>query len=355
MKNFIYLTLFNFKRLFKHWSSYILIALTIGTIVFGCFFSKKLNTTSTTVNIQPSSYSYLVKSMPNIKISSKKPDLTIKINKKKNDNYSIIASSSNDENELGQQICSELKNNIINLYLVKHHTSIPNITIKSTTSVKEKKSNNTLPFLLLIAYVTFVLIGVMSFVAISTEKISKMLMIISSKVSIKKIIYSKVMSILLFVFLMFACSLTTFLILNMCKIVSVSNIIHAINMSSKTIFYYAVFLILGILQTIFIYGIFAMLIKDSSELHTGMMIPTALELLAWFISFSMVNIHKNTILNWIYAMPLTNVLFNIKNVILNNNIRLIGPIFTTFILFVLFNYLIYKALKIKNETRLLKS
>lgn len=322
----------------------------------GVFFSKKLNNTNsicTKVNILPSSYSYLIKNIPNVKFSSKNADITIQIHRKNDREYSISAKSYNNDDELTQQICSNLKSNIINLYLIKNKMSVPIVKINKTTSSDQQRFNNTLPVLLLIAYIIFILVGVMSFIAISTEKISKMLMIISSKVSIKKVIYSKVMSILVFISLLCICSILTIMILNSCKIISIYNIVHAINMKYCMILEYIILVILGILQTIFIYGIFAMLVKDSSELHTGMMVPTVLELLAWFITFTTVNYSKFTISHWIYIVPLANILFNIKNVVLNNQVRMLSAIFTTLILFLLFNSLICKVLKIKNETKLL--
>ena len=113
---------------------------------------------------------------------------------------------------------------------------------------------------------------------------------------------------------------------------------------------------IGILQTICIYGFFALLIDDATQLQTGMMIPTLLELVAWLGVFTLNTEHfqLGNIINQLNWIPLFNVLIGVENSITKMAIHWRSIYISTLILLVVFDISIYRITKLKPESRLLR-
>lgn len=354
MKSYLALVMFNFKRLFKHWSSFVLIIVAILTTITLCFISnyKSYKYIKTVPNIYESSFKGSEYFRP--ATQNHKPDITLKIKNSKF-GYNIVVSKNQQVNSSEEkEITDILKQELISRFLVQNNVQLPRIHITKDYKISENKNS---PLSLLGVYTLLLLIGIMTFMAVSAEKIDNMLFLISSKVSFKKVIYSKILAIFLFVIVLCISILITLVILDFTKYFNIQNFLHKLSSSGLISLLKVLSLIfIGILQTICIYGFFALLIDDATQLQTGMMIPTLLELVAWLGVFTLNTEHfqLGNIINQLNWIPLFNVLIGVENSITKMAIHWRSIYISTLILLVVFDISIYRITKLKPESRLLR-
>ncbi|GET11548.1 hypothetical protein SN811_00480 [Ligilactobacillus agilis] len=353
MRSYLALVIFNFKRLFKHWSSFILIISVVLVTVVLCLVNNY--NSYKYVKTVPNMYEENFKNSEYFRPATKryKPDVILKISNRKLDYKVVISKNHQINSNEEKEIIAILKQEINSRFIVQNKLLLPKFHIVRKFKVSENKNG---PVVLLGVYTLLLLIGIMTFMAVSAEKIDKMLFLISSKVSFKKVIYSKVMAIFLFIVGLCFCILLTLVILNFTKYFSLQTFFQKLSESELIILLKVSSLVfIGILQTICIYGFFALLIDDSTQLQTGMMIPTIFELMAWLGAFS-INIgylqfrSMSKQLNWI---PLFNVLLGIENSLTKISVHFESVFISTLILLIIFDVFIYRITKLKSESQLL--
>lgn len=353
MGSYLTLVIFNFKRLFKHWSSFVLIIITILTTIGLCIVSnyKSYKYVKTVPGIYESVYRGSEYFRPATK--NHKADITLKIKNNKF-GYNVIVSKNQQVNANEEkEVIEDLKQELNSKFIIQNNVQLPRIYITREYKVSENKSS---PLILLGVYTLLLLIGIMTFMAVSAEKIDKMLFLISSKVSFKKVIYSKVMAIFIFVIVLCLCMLLTLVALNFTKYFSFQNLLQKLSSSSIILLLKVLSLIfVGILQTICIYGFFALLINDATQLQTGMMIPTLLELLSWISVFSIntEHFHLGNVVNQMNWIPLFNILSGVENSFIKINVHWWPICISTLILLIIFDISIYRITKLRSESRLL--
>ncbi|GGN99626.1 hypothetical protein [Saccharibacillus kuerlensis] len=142
-------------------------------------------------------------------------------------------------------------------------------------------------------YLFALLFGTMIFIAVSVESIEKISYLLLSKVSAFHILYSKVVAVLLFFMGLLTLGILGFLTLAAIGVIHPLELIHASHLNMGFGWRYGTAFILGILQIVMLFTLFALFIRESSQLQTGMMIPGIITAVGWGVGYWMLLFKPN--------------------------------------------------------------
>lgn len=272
MKKFWIVTKYNLKFLYSNWMSKIFIFLITGLILSTSLYYKNQITKIEKNEIIRVSLSdthmedVLEKYSNQIQIVSKNPD--IEINKKNDLNYQISIKKENiDEKTIN--------------FVYSIVDSLLNPKEYSIEIIKDYKQTNSLFGIIVsfLIYISVLFIGNIVITSVSLEKTSKMLDLISYKVSALSLVYGKCISVLIYIFSLMIICISELLLLEYFQIIKLDSIVETLNIEKLTGVewgFLGLSLLVALLVFMQLYIVTALFIVDSSQLQLSQLPMTLL-------------------------------------------------------------------------------
>ena len=323
---------FNYSRLFKHWSAYVLYGMVVVLIV-AIGYAPKLSQhgiTTYTLYAAPSSYQEISRDAVYL---NKQANGYSQYEVKKIQSRNPIALSQNSAvvtivsypskikvtfhyaNITSRNI--SLENGLLNIlatrYMQASGIHLPQISIVDLYKDHTAGIPDITKILIIFTPYLFALVfGTMIYIAVSIESIDKIMYLLLTKVSVYSIIYSKIVAVLAFAISLGILAAISLFGLNAFHLIEFSQILSTEHLTMSFIGLYIGILILGILQIIMLFTLFALSIKESSQLQTGMMIPGFTTAVCWGVGYWVLLFQVNTsaiqgVLSVLQLIPIVNI------------------------------------------------
>lgn len=302
---FLHMVKFNYARLFKHWSAYVLYAMVILLVIsLGLFPRLHHNAVQSFTVYADAQAMDTLKSLGSrwkehneagTRYVLRQAEEQARLNINAESAYVSFLGAGPDTRVEVSYSNSSSRNLILEKsladffqeeFLENNGIVLPAVQIEPVYLDQHEEMPMVAQMVMIFApYLFALLFGTMIFIAVSVESIEKISYLLLSKVTAFHILYSKVAAVLLFFAGLLAVGLIGAWILFMTGTVDAAEFIKGAHVNAAFAWRYGLVFIFGVLQIVMLFTLFALFIRESSQLQTGMMIPGIVTALGWGVGY----------------------------------------------------------------------
>lgn len=369
----INLITFNYKRMIKSKSSIVFFVLAFVMLFFVMFMNKQESSKKINIFINANNEIkyYLASNMDKKKVNKdldfiiKNSGIVVDIlenNKKIDINFKYYNLNSNAEYETfiiqaltnfyyGVYIEKGMKEEIIpDLNIDKEYISVDN---NGNINVKNSNYGNKMVQLYSICVISYFLIvfsGSMIVLSIASEKLEKTFDLLVYRIKPINIIFSKVISTVLFIFTFIICSVLEYMILSkVFNTGSISLLFGKSDISYLNLILLFITIIFSFLTQFYIFIFSGLFVKDMNSLNTSQAPAMILAVVIFYFNIYIINSNNNLLEDIISKIPIFSTVIIQKNILLDklNTLDFVIFLISNFILIFIFNKLIDRYVKTK--------
>ncbi len=298
MKEFSILFRFNFRRIISTWMVRILAILVIGGTLFGLLVLHKTETRETvTVSFTGENYSaykdavlaILNKSSDSYVYTTEKKEkniLKLKINQI--DNMLDIKASAVPSDCFDDQQSAVVQMSLQNAIISDAGVSYPKVRVENTTIDEVSESKDTVFLIVLLGFYILILVsGNIITSSIALEKTSKVSDLLTYRVSIMKIIYSKVAALYAVLLLMIAAAIVEIgisLATGFINMDSVKHMLETASLSGRDIVAVFVCILAGLVVYTILYVITGTMVKAPEQIQYSQLPAASVTLISFAVT-----------------------------------------------------------------------